>query len=171
MAKALPRHDDMYYSGLPYTQYKQRASVHVVKYYPTLEIFTCSCKDFNHRRRKTNEMCKHIELFNHLDETWEKSTSKKDGLSKQTFFQSKMVSINDVDTGEITKNREHDTSIDMSCSYKSRVGPHPVSVTTAVDEMSTAEACSLVKDLVGVSRSALSTVDTIIRKLEHAKIG
>lgn len=168
MAKTLPRHDDVYYSSLPYTQYKLKGSVYVVKYYPTLEIFTCSCKDFNHRRRKTNEMCKHIEFFNNLDETWEKSTLKKDrGVSKQTFFQSKSVSINDIDTREITKNEERDTSIDMS-SFKSRVGPDPVSVT--MDEMSTADACGLVKDLVDVSRSALSTVDTIIRKLENAKI-
>lgn len=157
MAKALPRHDDVYYSGLPYTQYKLKGSVYVVKYYPTLEIFTCSCKDFNHRRRKTNEMCKHIEFFNNLDETWEKSPLKKDAASKQAFFQSKSVSINDIDTREITKNIE-------------RVGPDPVSVITTVDEMSTADACSLVKDLVDVSRSALSTVDTIMRKLEHAKI-
>lgn len=157
MAKALPRHDDVYYSGLPYTQYKLKGSVYVVKYYPTLEIFTCSCKDFNHRRRKTNEMCKHIEFFNNLDETWEKSPLKKDAASKQAFFQSKSVSINDIDAREITKKIE-------------RVGPHPVSVTVAMDEMSTTDACSLVKDLVDVSRSALSTVDTIVRKLELAKI-
>lgn len=159
----LPPHDDKYYSGLPNIEYKKDNVGYTVKYFPTLEVYTCSCKDFNYRRRSNNEMCKHIKFINDIDDALGENTST-DG--KIQFFKSKMVTM--VDN---TKKCSNSTST----SSTRVITPDKLSVSrsaTYADKscLSVEETCQMVKDLVHVSKNVLTTVNSLVDKLQEVQI-
>lgn len=163
--KILPPHNDEYYTGQPFIQYKKKGNSHVVKYFPTLEVFTCSCADFQHRRRKTNQMCKHIEIVNDIDNSWEEyRDSASNAMGMKEYFNEKMIEIID-NTGSTFSASNSSTFI---------TPPKNVTITSSSTSLnkslSVEETCKIVKELVGVSRTALSTVDNLVNKLEQVTI-
>lgn len=158
---ALPPHDDKYYSGLPNITYKKKHVGYTVKYFPTLEVYTCSCKDFNHRRRFTNEMCKHIMFINDIDNSFGETTSTEEKIQ---FFKSKMVTMVDK-----TNANECSASTSTRIITPGKLSM-PESATCDESSLSAEEACRMIKDLVHVSKSVLTSVDSLVDKLGKVKV-
>jgi hypothetical protein len=159
----LPPYGDKYYSGLPNIEYKKDNVGYTVKYFPTLEVYTCSCKDFNHRRRFKNEMCKHIMSINDIDDSLGENTSLD---AKIQFFESKMVTMVD--------NTKKCSAASTSTSTRI-ITPDKLSVSKSATHndkscLSVEEACQMVKDLVHVSKNVLTTVDGLVDKLQRVKV-
>lgn len=160
----LPPHDDKYYSGLPNIEYKKDNVGYTVKYFPTLEVYTCSCKDFNYRRRYNNEMCKHIMFINDIDNELGENTSID---AKIQFFKSKMITM--VDNTNECSAASTSTSTSTRIITPGKLST-PKCATGDESSLSAEEACQMVKDLVYVSKSVLTTVDSLVDKLRQVKV-
>ena len=158
----IPPHGDKYYSELPNLEYKKKNIAYTVKYFPTLEVYTCSCKDFNYRRRFKNEMCKHIMLINEIDNSLGENTSID---AKIQFFKSKMITM--VDNTKKCSASSTSTSTRIITPDKLSM---PKCATGDESSLSADEACQMVKDLVYVSKSVLTTVDSLVDKLRRVKV-
>ena len=183
LKSVLPPHDDNYFVGLPHIRYEKKSCLYTVKYFPTLEVYTCSCKDFNYRRRKTNEMCKHIEYINNLDEICEAGINNGISWSKQGFFESKsVVMIDKTDSKSDSKTDSKSattmassptsTSVPIKTHRKSQPPRQRCVDTSALGNasLSAEETCQMLKDIVFASKSMLSTVDKLVDKLHNVKV-
>lgn len=78
----LAAHDASFYAGKSHYKYtvqsKSSIKKYTVKYYVHIECYTCSCPDFNFKRRHCNEMCKHIETVKYLDDNSAQAPSYKE---------------------------------------------------------------------------------------------
>lgn len=177
----LPPYDDDYYLNLPHIRYKKKSCLYTVKYFPTLEVYTCSCKDFNYRRRKTNEMCKHIEYINNLDEICEAGINNGISWSKQGFFESKSVVMIDKSNSKSATNLASSSTSDSVATSSTTPVPNGapkahrkkcVDTSSALRNasMSVEETCQMLKDMVFASKSMLSTVDLLVDKLHNIHV-
>lgn len=175
LKSVLPPHDDKYFVGLPHILYQNKSCSYTVKYFPTLEVYTCSCKDFNFRRRKTNEMCKHIEYINDLDEKWEAGKNHGMSSSKSDLFESNSVTMIDKTNSKCATTMASSptsTSAPIKTHRKSQPPRQRCVDTSALGNasLSAEETCQMLKDIVFASKSMLSTVDKLVDKLHNVKV-
>ena len=108
-------------------------------------------------------MCKHIMFINDIDDELGENTTTE---SKIQFFKSKLVTI--VDNTKKCSGASKSTSTRIITPDKLSVSKSATHNDTSC--LSVEEACQMVKDLVHVSKNVLTTVDSLVDKLQQVKV-